>query len=95
MDFLPLPTPSRSAAPAAAAEVQTELAARVAGWRSKMAPALEEEDARPEFDIHAYGERILERMAGLTCAGAWLGGAACWVSWLTGAEPGVPAEPVC
>jgi hypothetical protein len=34
-----------------------------------MAPALEEEDARPEFDIHLYGDRILQRMAELTCAG--------------------------
>jgi hypothetical protein len=37
---------------AAAAEVQTELAARVGGWRSRISPVLEEQDARPPFDIH-------------------------------------------
>lgn len=29
---------------------------------------LQEEDRREEFDIHIYGERLLERMAALTCA---------------------------
>ena len=53
-------------AAAAAAEVQTELASRVSTWRSKMAPMLEEEDTRPDFDIHVYGERILEGLASLT-----------------------------
>jgi condensin-2 complex subunit H2 len=52
---------------AAAAEVQTELAARVTSWRAKMAPTLQEEDARPEFDIHEYGEQILGSMAALSC----------------------------
>lgn len=56
-------------AAAAAAEVQTELAARVSTWRSKMAPMLEEEDARPDFDIHVYGERILDGLASLTVSG--------------------------
>ena len=41
-------------AAAAAAEVQTELAARVAGWRTKIGPVLEEQDARGDFDIHTY-----------------------------------------
>jgi len=41
-------------AAAAAAEVQTELAARVAVWRSKIGPALEDQDARGDFDIHTY-----------------------------------------
>jgi condensin-2 complex subunit H2 len=54
---------------AAAAEVQTELASRVSTWRMKMAPVLEEEDARPEFDIHFYGERILQGLAQLSVAG--------------------------
>ena len=40
-------------AEAAAAEVQTELAARVSGWRARIAPALAAQDARGEFDIHA------------------------------------------
>lgn len=59
---------------AAAAEVQTELASRVSTWRAKMAPALEEEDARPEFDIQRYGESLLGRMATLSCADTTAGG---------------------
>ena len=39
-------------AAAAAAEVQTGLAARVATWREKLAPVLAEQDARGDFDIH-------------------------------------------
>jgi hypothetical protein len=39
-------------AAAAAAEVQTGLAARVATWRDKLAPVLAEQDARGDFDIH-------------------------------------------
>ena len=39
-------------AQAAATEVQTELAARVSGWRAKIGPVLEEQDARGDFDIH-------------------------------------------
>ncbi|KAK9810243.1 hypothetical protein WJX72_007164 [[Myrmecia] bisecta] len=51
---------------AAAAEVQSELASRVSGWRAKIQPILDEQDARPEFDIHAYGERFLDNMAHLS-----------------------------
>ncbi len=40
-------------AEAAAAEVQSELAARVDGWRGRIAPVLAAQDARGEFDIHA------------------------------------------
>ncbi len=39
-------------AAAAAAEVRTELASRVAGWRQKITPVLEEQDMRGDFDIH-------------------------------------------
>lgn len=46
-------TEARMAA-AAAAEVQTELASRVAGWRTKIGPVLAEQDARGDFDIHTY-----------------------------------------
>ena len=42
-------------AAAAMEEVQTELASRVAGWRTKIAPVLEEQDARGDFDIHTCG----------------------------------------
>lgn len=52
---------------AAAAEVQTELAARVSSWRHKIQPLLDEQDARPAFDIHSYGDQILDRLAALTC----------------------------
>ena len=47
-------TEARMAA-AAMEEVQTELASRVAGWRTKIAPVLEEQDARCDFDIHTCG----------------------------------------
>ena len=50
---------------ARAATVQTELAMRVSTWRNKMAPVLEEEDQRPEFDIHAYSERILNGLSAI------------------------------
>lgn len=53
-------TEARMAA-AAAAEVQTELAARVSGWRSKIAPVLEEQDARGNFDIHTCAPRAVPR----------------------------------
>ena len=52
---------------AAAAEVQTELAARVSTWRHKIQPLLDEQDARPAFDIHSYGDQILDRLASLSC----------------------------
>lgn len=52
---------------AAAAEVQTELAARVSSWRQKIQPMLQEQDARPAFDIHQYGDNILDRLAVLSC----------------------------
>ena len=52
---------------AAAAEVQTELAARVSSWRHKIQPLLDEQDARPAFDIHSYGDQILDRLANLSC----------------------------
>ena len=40
-------------AEAAAAEVQSALAVRVAGWRGRIGPLLAAQDARGEFDIHA------------------------------------------
>lgn len=60
-------------AAAEAAAVITELASRVTNWRVRMAPVLEEEDARPEFDIHAYSERILTGLAGLSVEEAQAG----------------------
>ena len=55
---------------AAAAEVQTELASRVSNWRHKIQPLLDEQDARPAFDIHYYGDQILDRLARLSCTDA-------------------------
>ena len=50
-------------AAAAMEEVQTELASRVAGWRTKIAPVLEEQDARGDFDIHMCGSHASESPA--------------------------------
>ncbi|CAK0746455.1 hypothetical protein CVIRNUC_001693 [Coccomyxa viridis] len=58
-------TEARMAA-AAMEEVQTELASRVAGWRTKIAPVLEEQDARGDFDIHTIGESLLTDMAAIS-----------------------------
>eukprot|EP00873_Tetraselmis_striata_P038572 jgi/Tetstr1/458836/TSEL_045219.t1 len=55
-------------AAAAAAETQTELASRVAGWQSRIEPALEAQEAQGVFDIHEYGERILDNLADATQA---------------------------
>ena len=52
---------------AAAAEVQTELASRVSNWRLKIQPLLDEQDARPSFDIHLYGDQVLDKLARLSC----------------------------
>lgn len=46
-------------AAAAAAETQTELAARVASWKAKIEPTLQEQEARPLFDIHALGAQVM------------------------------------
>ncbi|XP_058077059.1 condensin-2 complex subunit H2 [Magnolia sinica] len=43
-------------------EKQTELAARVSTWKQRIENTLEEQDSRPPFDIHAYGERILDKL---------------------------------
>ena len=54
------PTPVQAAA---AAETQTELAARVSTWRQKIQPMLDEQEAQPAFDIHTYGDCMLEELA--------------------------------
>jgi condensin-2 complex subunit H2 len=38
----------------------TNLTKRVEEWQSKLAPILEEEESRPEFDIYVYGEHVIE-----------------------------------
>lgn len=37
----------------------TRLSKRVGDWHERLAPILEEEEARPEFDIHAYTQRVV------------------------------------
>lgn len=39
---------------------ETNLTKRVGDWQLKLFPILEEEEARPEFDIHVYGEHVIE-----------------------------------
>ena len=42
---------------------QTELERRVSDWHKNIEPKLREEEERPAFDIHAYGERVKARIA--------------------------------
>eukprot|EP00466_Bigelowiella_natans_P016215 jgi/Bigna1/74920/fgenesh1_pg.31_\ len=40
----------------------SKLSQRVAAWQSKIEPHLQEMDSRPEFDIHRYGDQIVQRV---------------------------------
>ncbi|KAF5840392.1 hypothetical protein DUNSADRAFT_16940 [Dunaliella salina] len=51
---------------AAAQEVQSELAQRVSGWRTKIDPVLKDEEGRSNFDIQMYAERIIKRLQDAT-----------------------------
>lgn len=42
---------------------RTAMSKRVGDWQDRLAPILEEEDSRKEFDIHEYGGEILSHMA--------------------------------
>ncbi|XP_065616552.1 condensin-2 complex subunit H2 isoform X5 [Quercus suber] len=44
-------------------EKQTELAARVSTWKQKIEHNLEEQESCPPFDIHDYGDRILDKLS--------------------------------
>ncbi|KAL8167180.1 hypothetical protein V2J09_008679 [Rumex salicifolius] len=44
-------------------EQQTELVARVTSWKQRIEHNLEEQDSRPPFDIHIYGERVLNKFS--------------------------------
>ncbi|KAF4355639.1 hypothetical protein F8388_013056 [Cannabis sativa] len=44
-------------------EKQSELAARVTTWKQKIEHNLDEQDSHPEFDIHVYGQRILDKLS--------------------------------
>lgn len=43
-------------------EKQTELASRVSTWKQRIENNLEEQDSRPPFDIHEYGERVMAKL---------------------------------
>jgi condensin-2 complex subunit H2 len=43
-------------------KAETHLSKRVDDWQSRLAPILEEEEERPEFNIRVYGERILSAL---------------------------------
>ncbi|KAL3634626.1 Condensin-2 complex subunit H2 [Castilleja foliolosa] len=44
-------------------EKQTEMAVRVSTWKQRIEQNLDEQDARPPFDIHKYGERVLNKLS--------------------------------
>ncbi|XP_020596271.1 condensin-2 complex subunit H2-like [Phalaenopsis equestris] len=44
-------------------EKQTELTARVSTWKQRIEQTLREQDKHPVFDIHQYGERILNKLS--------------------------------
>jgi condensin-2 complex subunit H2 len=41
---------------------ETQLSKRVDQWQTRLAPLLEEEERRPVFDIHMYGNAVIETM---------------------------------
>ena len=41
---------------------ETKLTARVRRWQEKLVPLLEMEEQRPPFDIHAYGNEMIQAM---------------------------------
>ncbi|KAL6571588.1 Condensin-2 complex subunit H2 [Orobanche hederae] len=44
-------------------EKQTEMATRVSTWKQRIEQNLQEQDARPPFDIHKYGEIVLSKLS--------------------------------
>ncbi|KAJ0914801.1 putative condensin II complex subunit H2, condensin-2 complex subunit H2 [Helianthus annuus] len=44
-------------------EKQTALAARVSTWKQRIEKNMDEQDARPPFDIHEYGQRALDKLS--------------------------------
>lgn len=41
---------------------ETQLTKRVGAWQSGLVPILEEQEQRPEFDIHSVGRKILQKV---------------------------------
>ncbi|CAK9862333.1 unnamed protein product [Sphagnum jensenii] len=50
----------------AESEVRTELATRVSKWRKTIGADLQEEDARPPFNIYTHGEQLLQNLSSST-----------------------------
>jgi len=48
---------------ATAYATQTALSARVDAWSSKLEPLLAAQEAAPAYDIHAYGDKVLQSLA--------------------------------
>ncbi|XP_076900973.1 condensin-2 complex subunit H2-like [Bidens hawaiensis] len=44
-------------------EKQSALAARVSSWKQRIEENMEEQDARPPFDIHEYGQCTLDKLS--------------------------------
>ncbi|KVH95130.1 Non-SMC condensin II complex, subunit H2-like protein, partial [Cynara cardunculus var. scolymus] len=51
------------AATIAETEKQNAIAARVSNWKQRIEQNLDEQDARPPFDIHKYGRRTLDKLS--------------------------------
>ena len=45
---------------------ETNLSKRVKEWTNKLEPKLKEQEEAPQFDIHQYSDKILNRVSGLT-----------------------------
>lgn len=41
---------------------ESDLSKQIATWQNKLIPILEEEDSHPPFDIHDYGDEIVQRL---------------------------------
>lgn len=41
----------------------SKFAERVQQWEEKMIPLLEEEQTHPEFDVHYYGDKLVEKFS--------------------------------
>ncbi|KAJ4969076.1 hypothetical protein NE237_015777 [Protea cynaroides] len=44
-------------------EQQSELATRVSSWKQRIEQTLEEQDSHAPFDIHEYGERVINKLS--------------------------------
>eukprot|EP00455_Lapot_gusevi_P056009 TRINITY_DN9205_c0_g2_i3.p1 TRINITY_DN9205_c0_g2~~TRINITY_DN9205_c0_g2_i3.p1 ORF type:complete len:366 (-),score=108.38 TRINITY_DN9205_c0_g2_i3:147-1115(-) len=42
--------------------MESKLSRRVAAWQARLEPILEEQEAHPPFDIHAYGQKLIHKL---------------------------------